>query len=110
MTNNLKPIAEIPKHIYDQLWGGLDEDGLEVCFWEDDDEASLDLYLSLDEIQELEEDYGIDDNLIDWMRDQKMHETDFSANEDHNLDNYETFIINDKVVSQYQFVMSDRHL
>jgi len=94
-----KPIAEIPAYLHCKLWGGLTDDELEVCFWAGDDEANLFLYLDPPQVKELE-DYGVSDELIEWMRENDMYETDTGFANDKPYD-MEVFKITDRVVSQW---------
>lgn len=96
---NPSPITEMPKRLR-PAWGGLDGDILEIYFWADDDEAGLHLYLSQDEIREIEG-YGVSDDLIDWMRETEQSEIDWTPTLNGTVDDFEIFRITDKVVGRF---------
>lgn len=93
-----KPIAEIPQFLCQMLMG-RDDGGLYVSFWEGDDEAGLHLLLTQDQIREIE-DYGVTDELIDWMRDNEEFERDLSPDND-GWAYTERFSITDEVVARF---------
>lgn len=95
-----KPIAEIPQDLHNSLWGGLDDGVLEVCFWENDDEAGLHLMLLPEQIKEIA-DYGVSDELIDWMREKGLFTLEWTVTLNDKISNYESFKITDEIVSQF---------
>lgn len=94
-----KPIESIPPNLHQKLWGGLGDNELEVRFWAGDDEANLFLYLDPAEVKALE-DYGVSDELIEWMRDNDMYETDIGFANDKPYD-VEVFKITNQVVATW---------
>jgi hypothetical protein len=69
-----KLIANIPEHLL-SFPMKLDGETLSVSFWADDEDGHFYLYLSVDEVRELEK-YGVTDELIEWMRSNDMVETE----------------------------------
>lgn len=89
-----KPIAEIPRYL--RPGGSLGGDILEISFWTDGDvSANLHFCFSSDEIREIE-DYGISENLIEWMRDTGQVIIDYYKKED-----FETFKITDELIKRF---------
>jgi len=95
-----KPIANIPERLHRPLWGGLDQNELEICFWWNDEDADLFLYLSPEEVKEIE-DYGVSDELLDWMRDNDMQKAVHTTDINGDIGVYESFIITDEIVSKF---------
>lgn len=96
----MKRIVDIPKKLIADVWGGIDGNALEICFWHNDAEAGLGLYLTQHQVTQLER-FGVSDDLLDWMRDNGMFTVDWTVDGNDDISEYESFLITDDVIRMH---------
>ncbi len=51
--------------------------------------------------REIEQEYGVTDDLIAWMRDNDLYSTDWIIGPDNEDEDYEFFIVTDEIVAKF---------
>lgn len=100
MTFHSREIRDIPRELWTNLAGGLVGGMLDIVFWKDNSD-DLFMFLSSDQVKALEE-YGVSNELIEWMRRNDMYRIDsVQIMDTDDFADTETFTITDEVVIDF---------